>query len=277
MEVETILSSVAEGCPRISTLRLRYWRAIHSEFMTHRAFSRNASSSRAIPVERLAESTANNLFIPVFRKNRKGMQPGDYLSHQDQLLAQNIWSQAADACLRASEELSKLGVHKQWANRPLEWFGYINVLVTSTDWGNFLELRTAVEEGTGLPIPQDEMYELARTIESHLKAVVPQVLKPVEWHLPYVKEEEKSLDIECQKTISAARCASISYQTVDGKEMSLERALELGHRLIERKHWSPFEHQAMVDYRIDGEWAHRSMHANYTGWCQNRHFLMKRL
>ena len=42
------------------TFELTYPRYIHSEFMTHRVFSRNASSSRAIPVKRMIEQVRNN-------------------------------------------------------------------------------------------------------------------------------------------------------------------------------------------------------------------------
>lgn len=280
-EVEFILGSKVKDAPPISTLRLRYWRPIHSEFMTHRAFSRNASSSRAIPVNKLASSTEDNIFIPKFRENKSGMQPGPHLQPTKQQRAEEIWKSAAEYCLYASQKLDELGVHKQWANRPLEWFGYINVLVTATEWDNFFELRTAIEEQTGFPIPQDEMYDLAMEIKDVLWAAegqnLYQTLRPGEWHLPYVtKGETQALTLQDQLWVSAARCASISYQTVDGKEMTVEKARELGERLEARKHWSPFEHQAKADCKIEGAWAHRSLHANFTGWAQNRHIMMER-
>ena len=45
-----VAHSIANAIP-IMTMELQYPRFIHSEFMTHRMFSRNASSSRAIPIE----------------------------------------------------------------------------------------------------------------------------------------------------------------------------------------------------------------------------------
>jgi hypothetical protein len=273
-EVEVIAKSRCPGCPDITTVRLRYWRAIHAEVMTHRAFSRNASSSRAVPVEKLAKAS-EDMFIPRFRKNQPGMQPGGYLSDFEQASAEVIWRNAADHCLAAARELADLGVHKQWANRPLEWFGYINVLVTATDWDNFYELRCVLND-EGLPIPQDEMYELAIAIREAIKAAPAKVLKPGEWHLPYVTTEEETLYGEVdRKRMSAARCASISYHTVDNKVMTPQKAIDLCDKLLERKHYSPFEHQAMADESIWGYWAHRSLHANYQGWAQWRHFLME--
>jgi hypothetical protein len=62
---------------KIDTLLLRYPRCIHSDFMTHRVFSRNAASSRAIPVEKLIRDVINDPFIRVsWGKNQKGMQAG---------------------------------------------------------------------------------------------------------------------------------------------------------------------------------------------------------
>jgi hypothetical protein len=63
---KVIADSIADGCPRLITLQLRYPRFIHSEFMTHRAFSRNASSSRAIPVERLIQDVIDDPAMPVY-------------------------------------------------------------------------------------------------------------------------------------------------------------------------------------------------------------------
>ena len=60
---------------RITTLELEYPRFIHSEFMTHRMFSRNASSSRAIPVARQIEMIKEDPAMPIhWGKNQPGMQ-----------------------------------------------------------------------------------------------------------------------------------------------------------------------------------------------------------
>lgn len=59
-QVKVIADSVSPTGKRITTMQLRYWRAIHSEFMTHRVFSRNASSSRAIPVAKMIEQVRND-------------------------------------------------------------------------------------------------------------------------------------------------------------------------------------------------------------------------
>jgi hypothetical protein len=277
-EVEVILKSQVKGAPPISTVRTRYWRPIHGEVMTYRQFSRNASSSRAIPVEKLA-AASDDVLVPRFRQNQAGMQAGDWLSENNQAEAEVIWRDAAEYCLVAARELATLGVHTQWANRMLEWFGSINTLITSTEWDNFYLQRIMLNED-GFPVPQDEMYELACSIKEAVEAAPIQHLEPGQWHLPFTDDlmlHQIHGDFEYLQTakkISAARCASISYQTVDGKIMSADKAESLCDKLLDREHWSPFEHQAMADLKIEGQWAHQSWHANYTGYSQWRHMLM---
>lgn len=48
-------SVCTENGKRITSFLLTYPRFIHSEFMTHRMFSRNAASSRAIPLKKMIE------------------------------------------------------------------------------------------------------------------------------------------------------------------------------------------------------------------------------
>ena len=60
---------------RITTFELEYHRFIHSELMTHRLFSRNAMSSRAVPVNKMIEQVRNNPATPIhWGKNQSGMQ-----------------------------------------------------------------------------------------------------------------------------------------------------------------------------------------------------------
>ena len=49
---KVVLDSTCNG-KRLITIECKYWRAIHSEIMTHRDRARNAMSSRAIPFLRL--------------------------------------------------------------------------------------------------------------------------------------------------------------------------------------------------------------------------------
>ncbi|MCS6922609.1 MAG: hypothetical protein NZM07_11960, partial [Elioraea sp.] len=105
------------GGPALYTLALVFPTFLLPEVLTHRDRARNTSSTRAIPTRRLLETPP---YVPaVFRANRKGMQPGEALDPERQERARRIWEEAAEACRRAAEALAELGVHKQWAGRPL--------------------------------------------------------------------------------------------------------------------------------------------------------------
>lgn len=257
----------------IYSLQLRYPRIIHAEFMTHRAFSRNASSSRAIPV---ASMTARDeIFIPKFKYNKPGMQPGDFLNPEDTRLATEIWSEMAEACLKGVKLLGELRVHKQWANRPLEWFGYIDVVMTSTDWANWDHLRDHEDAA-------DEIRVLAIRMKEARDLMRPRMLDKGQWHLPYIRDEDiDQADFICDPhrlvaappelallknlfgasdiskriplatrlllVISAARCCRVSYAKHDGAVSTLREDIERCIGLVRENspvHASPFEHQA---------------------------------
>jgi len=70
------------GC-RLTTWELRYPRMVHDELLTHRLFSRNAASSRAIPNERLIAQVLDDPAMPVWwGKNQSGMQAREELSDE---------------------------------------------------------------------------------------------------------------------------------------------------------------------------------------------------
>lgn len=64
---ETVLCSTnSKSGDTLSTLLLRYPRFIHAELMTHRVFSRNAASSRAIPIKKLIADVEDNPARPLW-------------------------------------------------------------------------------------------------------------------------------------------------------------------------------------------------------------------
>ena len=268
VDPQLILSSVSPAGPRLSTFVLKYPKMVHGDFMTHRAFSRNASSSRAIPTHKLSATSADTIYTPMFRGNQAGMQPGGYLSPENQARAAALWEHAAKSCLLVADFLANdLNVHKQWANRMLEWFGYINVVVSATDWNNFIGLREELNDA-GWPMAQDEIYWQAQRIHEILASTKPGLLQPGVWHLPFIKPEEEDQPLDQLLKVSSARCASISYKTVDGEPMTYERALVVYNKLVtsRRMHASPLEHQGTPDPQNE----HPEWHGNFTGFIQHR-------
>jgi thymidylate synthase ThyX len=250
---------------RLTTLQLQYPRFIHAEFMTHRVFSRNASSSRAIPVAKVIEQVRTNPAMPIhWGKNQAGMQAKEEMTGQALETMMRAWQQAAREAAATAEFMEKHGLHKQVANRILEPFQYMHVIVTATEWQNFFELRAH-------PDAQPEIHALALTMKAAIKQSEPKTLNDGEWHLPYVRLEERLRffgDVETLLKISAARCARVSYLTHDGKEPVIEKDLELYDRLVGSRplHASPIEHQATPM----GEGSEDLWSGNFRGWTQHR-------
>lgn len=246
-EVKIIADSTNEAKnTRLTTFQLKYPRFFHSELMTHRVFSRNASSSRAIPIKKMIEMVEQEPAMPIeWGKNQKGMQAKEVLDDVTANRAGKLWVEASRHACAYAQSLETLGVHKQITNRLLEPFQWISVIVTATDYKNFFELRTHEDA-------QPEFRVLARMMEEEYNKSVPEVLLEEEYHLPYIKDEEylKYSILDLAK-MSAARCARVSYLTHDGKEPSPEKDFELYERLVgsQPMHCSPVEHQArLVQY-----------------------------
>lgn len=257
----------ADPTKQITTVQLSYWRPIHAELMTHRVFSRNASSSRAIPVKKVLAQVWDSPAKPVhWGLNQPGMQADEELAGWRRWAVEKLWTGLARTTCCFVWAMSKLGLHKQVANRPLEAFQRIHVVLTATDWENFFELRCHEDA-------QPEIYALACSIRNAIDQAPARILKPGEWHLPYITQEERNtLPVELLKRISAARCCRVSYLKHDGTQASVEEDLKLCDRLVGARplHASPFEHQATPDKLNFGIWANPAMHGNLSGWIQHR-------
>ena len=94
---KVIADSIGEHGVRLTTMQLRYPRMVLAEFNTHRVFSRNTSSSRAIPVARMISNVFTDPYIPQFWGSAtKGMQPGDELERYDREMCEESWLGALD-------------------------------------------------------------------------------------------------------------------------------------------------------------------------------------
>jgi hypothetical protein len=290
---KVIADSISPQDIRLTTMQLRYPKFIHGEFMTHRVFSRNASSSRAIPITRLIQDVLDDPAMPVFwGKHQPGMQATEELDPIfDRPLAIVGWLNARDEAVQKARALAKLGVHKQIVNRVIEPWCHINVVVTATEWSNFFVLRRHAAA-------QPEMKALADAMWEAREASIPRLLQPGEWHLPYVDPDEivppergvfderpryfSVSEWEKLAKLSVARCARVSYLTHEGKPPNIEEDLKLYDRLVGSVplHASPAEHQATPDMRqsdidkfMSNEWCNPEQHANFIGWRQYRKML----
>lgn len=281
IEAKIIADSISEEGKRITTMQVKFHRFILPEFNTHRVFSRNFSSSRAIPTKKLLEQVRNDPAMPVhWGANQAGMQAERELEGDALKNAQFSWKRAAESAASMAEVMSNLGAHKQIVNRIIEPYIWANGIVTSTEWENWFELRAH-------PDAQPEIHELALRMQDAMAASSPRLLKAGEWHLPYITDEEREdsfYQIEANKSsnmlakISAARCCRVSYLKHDGTAANKDEDLALFMRLAgaEPKHYSPLEHQATPDEIVPGNrmvmasWKHPELHGNFKGWCQYR-------
>lgn len=272
ISAKIIADSISPKDHRLTTMELRYPRFIHAEFMTHRVFSRNASSSRAIPVERQIQMILDDTAMPIhWGKNQGGMQAreeqnalvgGEGVSGYDHfdnmydgISREAAWLRARDHAVNVAQAFVRSNYHKQIVNRLLEPFSHITVVVTATEWDNFFELRCH-------PDAQPEIQELANQMRDAMARSVVLPKDWGEWHLPYVHENlEPALAVK----VSAARCARVSYLTHDGKVPTIEQDLALFDRLAGSRpiHASPLEHQG-----CPGE--DPTLFGNFVGWHQHR-------
>ena len=139
---EILADSISEQGHRLTTFQLTYPRIVHAELMTHRVFSRNAASSRAVPIKKMIESVKNNMFTPLaIQKAHRGMQGVDYFEGLELEQAKQLWIESAELALQQAEKMEKFGITKQLINRILEPYQYYQVLVTATEYDNFFDLR----------------------------------------------------------------------------------------------------------------------------------------
>jgi hypothetical protein len=280
--------------------------------MTHRMLSKNSASSRAIPVPKLVQSIKDDPFVPLhWGKNQKGMQafeqndslvriPVPSILRGNPLASrEDAWLHGMEQMLALAESFDEAGYHKQIVNRLIEPWMHITVLASGMDigaWSNFLALRDH-------PDAEPHIAMLAREVRKCLEREDDiQTLQPGEWHLPFVDREAKEVIGAANRTVpddrhmeqcardriklSVARCASTSYKTVDGFDMTLERAIALHDKLVSSTplHASPAEHVAQADERVPGKigpygewrveyWLNGGQHGNFSGFRQYRKML----
>lgn len=279
-----IADSIGQDAPRLVTFELQYPRIIHAEFMTHRVFSRNASSSRAIPVMRMIENVLANTAMPAeWRMNEPGMQGFTVADEHTAEAARRVMAMAAQAAVNFAKQLDCMGLHKQHVNRLTEPYQYIKVVVTSSQWKNFFGLR---DHEAADPTIQ----KLARLMHDAFNASTPTKLSDLEWHLPYITEDDfnraelfrtqsgsQFTTMDFLQRMSAARCARVSYNNFKGEVPKVASDLALYDKLVINQpvHASPTEHQASPDILLGKNkgWRYPQKHGNLVGWQQFRKFI----
>lgn len=278
ISAKIILDSVSSVTgSRMVTYEIECHRYIWAEMLTHKMLSRNAASSRAIPVAKMFDQCKAE---PVYwGKNKSGMQADEecsqvvevgYYSDQYQggpitAKRERAWEEAKKSAVKFAKAFSDAGYHKQITNRLTEPFQMMKAVVSATEWDNFFWLRNH-------EAAQPEISELARCMYEARQQSIPQTLHAGDWHLPYVECNRENddtlsykiytdgfdlgfqyLSIEDALKVSAARCAAVSFRNCD---YGLEKSREVWERLVgdERKHSSAMEHCAKVMANAAAVW-----------------------
>ena len=263
---------------RLLTVLATFPRFILAELNTHRVFSRNSASSRAIPTEKMIERVESNPFVPeTFNQRVKGMGVGTEVSDDEREECIAIWLEARDAAVDAARGLNYVGIDKSRANRLLEPFMWHTAIVTSTEWSNFFNLRCPPGNSPDIQFPAQLEFQRIAIMMRHVmyKSVTRFLEDHDDWHLPLVSRQEMSeadVDVEMLRgwqkdyywpMISAGRCARVSYDTHENSE-PLYASIERAGKLMNAGHMSPFEHQARpirvgegdnFNGNLNGKWA----------------------
>ena len=284
ISAKVIQDSINEGT-RITTFELEYPRFIHSEVLTHRMFSRNSSSSRAVPVKAMLDSIAKNPATPIYwGQQQPGMQAKTQVP--DTAKAFSIWNNAKHSAIEYTQQLVELGLHKQIANRITEPFQNIKTVLTATEFTNWFNLRYHEDA-------QPEIYELSKHMQEALNMSDPVPLKPEEWHVPYLDRQPgltmqyasngEPVTAATARILSVSCCAQVSYRTTN---TDITKANLIYERLVGSTpiHASPLEHQATPMRRVKISQAlergitHMTVDSklwsgNLQGWIQFRQLL----
>lgn len=270
IQATVIADSISTTGARLTTIEATFPRLYLSQVGTHRVFSKNAASTRALPSNAILQQVEQSPYIPKkWGAEMRGMVARDVIPSGLDGRATATWLHARDEAVKCARRLMEFGVHHQQVNHLLTPWMWQTVLISSTTWSNFFALRIHADAS-------EEMCELATKMRDALNASVPVERAPgngiESWHLPYVTDEERDnpefppSQVVCA---SVGRCARVSYLRHDGTR-DMARDVELALRLCNDGHWSPFEHQATPIGNSVVTSASLLRCGNFTGWAQYR-------
>lgn len=296
LAVEVVADSVNPTGNRLTTFKLLYPRNIHDELLTHRAFSRNSASGRAIPWKRMKEMIEADPATPRYWGTKQsGMTAGAEPS-ADILSGKGVWESAMRTAIFHATQLDELGFAKEIVNRVVQPYMHIEIVLSATEWNNWWLLRDhpSAERCFGmqeLAAMMHEAYKASEPIPRAPMKIKGEMLRsPCEywrtqnnaypdlswWHLPFVNVHDakhKDCWYPNQHGLaireSVAHCAWVSYGNVEGKpDYTQEDCDRTYAKLVGSApiHASPAEHVAVACST-----SHR--HGNFVGFCAWRQFL----
>lgn len=311
ISAKIIADSISPEGQRITTYEIVYPRIVLAEFNTHRVFSRNSASSRAIPVKKMNDFIRADIARPVrFGAANPGMQDnGAHNALINGYTPEEWWDLAIYSAIQFSTAFDEAGYAKQVCNRLTEAGSHMKTVMTTTDIENWDWLR---DHDAADPT----IAALARAMNVAKEKSSPVKLNPGDWHTPYygngywrdsgyirktgdkfeaTDDKRGGNTLEEALSISSSCCAQVSFRTADD---TLEKALKVKERLVQNNavHGSPFEHQAtpikpynekygkiMINSKVyTKSWEEGITHidrngkfhsGNFCGWIQHRQLI----
>ena len=224
IKAEIVAHSLSPQGDELISVLATFPRIILAEVNTHRMLSKNTSSSRAIPFNKMVEAIENNPFIPIaWQRSHSGMQGTEYITDLAEIQGKRLmWLAGRDRAIQTAKNLHEADVTKQLANRLLEPFMWTTMLITGSKsgWDNFFHLRNPQYEldirdksiyfkskkdyqeflslnGFSYEIPDKNwktlnkgqaeihMMTLAESIWDAYNESTPRQLAPGQWHIPF--------------------------------------------------------------------------------------------
>lgn len=248
---QVVADTICHG-HRLTTMEVTFHRWVLAEVNTHRAFSRNSASSRAIPLEIQLGRAKDHTAYPIeWSSEKPGMSGGASLEGQDLRDAQDLWDRLAEGVTSTIDEYVEAHpergsrLHKSLLNRWLEVMMYHTAIITSTEWDNFFKQRLELNDD-GTPKAQMEFYVPARMMKDALDLSTPTEIEWGGFHLPYIglNPEDAGLTTFEAMKVSSARCARVSHLNHDGLRDINDDFRLFEETLAKYGHWSPLEHVA---------------------------------
>ena len=211
----SIIQHTSSNGVELVTMRVEFPRFILAQINTHRTFSRNYQSSRAMPILKQMVQISEDPFMPVkYGTAKKGMVAGGELTGLKLSLAKGLIYGLSRVSLLAVLGMQKLGLSKEIANRYLEpWMTTVGLITATKDcWEAFFDLRCESDA-------QPEIQDLSNKIRLCIEGSLPWILSVGEWHIPYC---------EYQRT---APLNNLQYSFIDGlycSRMEEGRAIRTG-------------------------------------------------
>jgi thymidylate synthase ThyX len=304
---EVIADSVSPEGQRISTLEVVMPRVLLAEMNTHRVFSRNSASSRAIPTHKQIRSVIENPYIPsVWSIDEPGMQGAEVLTDPDDIKnAVESWLYgrehsvlAAVALMGGIRQLAYGANGEKFTGQALEDAEQLQETVAELksrlapdilDLGHRMHKQnpnrllepwlwhtiviTSTEWNNFYGLRTDANAEphiqivAGKMLAAH-RTSTPDRVGYGEYHLPYVTLEDKEkYPTEQLIKMAVARCARTSSEK-QRDQKTIDGEVSMYERLTSNGHASPLEHPARPMTAL--ELKESKFNGNFRGWWQHR-------